>query len=312
MSNQQPFFFVMNPGSGNQNAQQTQDTISAILSAAGCRYQFMVVEEGSQLITAAQQAVKLAQEQAGAVVAVGGDGTLNTVSQAVLGTGVPFGVLPQGTSNYFARCEGIPQDTDAATQWLIEAVIKPVNVGKLNGKIFLVNASLGLYPQLLEDREAFKQRFGRNRLVALGAALMTLLKAHRQLAVQIEYAGEIRTLRTPTIVVNNNALQLEHIGIDKGDELARNHLVAITSTPVSTPALYGMLLRGLLSRLGEDENLISFSFEKMTVRLGRGRRRIKVAMDGEVSYMRSPLEFSVAEHRLPLLVPRDPALRSQS
>ena len=300
LTGNEPFFMVMNTGSGSQDAQEIKDTIARVMQEANRRHELMAVDDGSELIPTAKKALALAKEQGGVVVAVGGDGTLNAVSQVVLGS---------GTFNYFGRCYGISQETEIAARCLVDAKIQPVNVGLLNDKVFLVNASLGLYPQLLEDREAYKQRFGRSRLVALWSAMVTLFKAHRQLKVQIDYEGKQRTLRTPTIVVDNNALQLKHMGLDQTDELAANHLVAITSKPLSTFELYGLLLRGLLSRLGEDEHVISFGFQSMTVRLGRGRKRTKVAMDGEISYMHSPLVFKVAEHQLPLLVARDPELR---
>lgn len=319
LTGNEPFFMVMNTGSGSQDAQEVQDTIARVMQEANRRHELITVDQGSGLIPAAKKALAQAREHGGIVVAVGGDGTLNAVSQVVLGSGVPFGILPQGTFNYFGRRYGISQETGIAARCLVDAKIQPVNVGLLNDKVFLVNASLGLYPQLLEDREAFKQRFGRNRMVALWAAIVTLFKAHQQLKVQIDIDDKQergshekdrqRTLRTPTIVVDNNALQLEHIGLDQTEELANNHLVAITSKPLSTLELYGLLLRGLLSRLGEDKHVISFGFRSMTVRLTGRRKRIKVAMDGEVSYMYSPLVFKVAEHQLPLLVARDPALR---
>lgn len=314
LTGHEPFFMVMNTGSGSQDAQQIQSTIAKVMHEANRHYQLIAVDHGSELIPAAEKAVALAKQQGGVVVAVGGDGTLNAVSQVVLGSGVPFGILPQGTFNYFGRSYGISQQTEIAARCLVDARIQPVNVGLLNDKVFLVNASLGLYPQLLEDREAYKRRFGRSRLVALWSALVTLLKAHRQLKVQIEHEGKKQVLRTPTIVVDNNALQLKHMGLgQKSDQKpSENHLVAITSKPLGTLTLYGILLRGLLSRLGEDENIISFGFNNMTIRLGRGRRRTKVAMDGEIFYMRSPLVFRVAEHQLPLLVARDPELRENA
>lgn len=311
LTGKEPFFMVMNTGSGSQKAQDIQDTIARVMQESNRRYELMAVDDGAELIPTAKKAVALAREQGGIVVAVGGDGTLNAVSQVVLGSGVPFGILPQGTFNYFGRAYGISQETEIAARCLVDARIQPVNVGLLNDKVFLVNASLGLYPQLLEDREAYKQRFGRSRLVALWSALATLFRAHRQLKVQIDHEGKREVLRTPTIVVDNNALQLKHMGLDRKPEVqhSNSHLVAITSKPLSTLNLYGILLRGLLSRLGEDEHVISFGFNTMTVRLGAGRKRTKVAMDGEISYMRSPLIFKVAEHQLPLLVARDPELR---
>lgn len=322
LTGNEPFFMVMNTGSGRHDAQEIKDTIARVMQQANRRYKLMAVDDGSELIPAAKNALALAREQGGVVVAVGGDGTLNAVSQVVLGSGVPFGILPQGTFNYFGRRYGISQDTEIAARCLVDAKIQPVNVGLLNDKVFLVNASLGLYPQLLEDREGYKQRYGRSRWVALWSAVVTLFKAHRQLNVQIDLDGmqgdgnqghsKQRTLRTPTIVVDNNALQLEHMGLDQTDELAHNHLVAITSKPLGTLELYGLLLRGLLSRLGEDKHVISFGFQSMTVRLRGRRTRTKVAMDGEISYMESPLVFKVAEHQLPLLVARDPELRESA
>ncbi len=308
LTGREPFFLVMNTGSGKRDSDAVRDTIASAMAAAGRRHQLLAVTDGAGLAETAQQALQLAREQNGIVVAVGGDGTLSAVSPAVLGSGVPFGILPQGTFNYFGRGLGIPQDIEPALSCLLDAVIKPVSVGLLNGRVFLVNASLGLYPQLLEDREAFKQRFGRSRLVAFWSALVTLSRAHRQLTVEIESGGETRRLRTPTIVVDNNPVQLEQMGLEQTDELTHNHLVAITSRPLGTLALYGLLLRGLLSRLGDDEHVISFGFDTMSVRLGPGRRRTKVAMDGEIFWLSSPLVFRVADDRLPLLVPRDPAL----
>ena len=112
--------------------------------------------------------------------------------------------------------------------------------------------------------------------------------------------------------MGNNSLQLEHIGVHEEVELQRDHLVAMTAKPLSTLALYGLVARGLLSRMGEADNLISFGFKKMTVRLGPARKRIKVAMDGEIFWLRAPLEFRVPEEYLPLLVPRDDAQRERA
>lgn len=303
LTGQEPLFIVLNTGSGRGDAQVLQDTIRGILDEAGRRYTLMAVDDPKHLTETAQDAVKRAQDEQGVVIAAGGDGTLNAVAATVLGKGVPFGILPQGTFNYFGRTYGISQDTDVALRGFLQGHIEPVRVGQLNGRLFLVNASLGLYPTLLEDREAYKQRFGRSRMVALWSGLVTLLRAPRQLRLQLEEEGGVRDLRTPTLVVGNNKLQLEHVGIESS-ELERDRLVAMTVKPVGTLALYGLLVRGLFSRLGEAEHVISFGFERMRVRI-RGRNRVKVAMDGEISWMSTPLEFKVADEKLPLVVPAD-------
>lgn len=301
LTGHEPLFIVLNTGSGRGDAQALQDIIRRVLDEAGRRFQLMPVDDPSCLVATAREAVALAREAGGIVVAAGGDGTLNAVAGQVLGQGVPFGILPQGTFNYFGRRYGISQDTEAALRGLLGGELRPVQVGLLNGRLFLVNASLGLYPQLLEDREAYKQRFGRSRLVALWSGLVTLMRAPRQLSLRLDYEGRVRDLRSPTLVVGNNRLQLEHIGIDPA-ELDRGHLVAMAARPVGTLALYGLLLRGLFSRLGEAEHVVSFAFDRLMVSI-RGRRRVKVAMDGEISWMDTPLEFKVSDTPLPLVVP---------
>lgn len=301
LTGHEPLFIVLNTGSGRGDAQALQDIIRRVLDEAGRRHQLMPVDDPSRLAVTAREAVARAREAGGIVVAAGGDGTLNAVAGQVLGQGVPFGILPQGTFNYFGRRYGISQDTESALRGLLAGELWPVQVGLLNGRLFLVNASLGLYPQLLEDREAYKQRFGRSRLVALWSGLVTLMRAPRQLSLRLDYEGRMRDLRSPTLVVGNNRLQLEHIGIDPA-ELDHGRLVAMAARPVGTLALYGLLLRGLFSRLGEAEHVVSFAFDRLMVSI-RGRRRVKVAMDGEISWMDTPLEFKVSDTPLPLVVP---------
>lgn len=305
-----PFFIVQNAGSGRSSTEEVQATISQILQDAGRRFTFFTVKDPRELTRIAQEALARAKAESGVVVAAGGDGTLNAVARVVLGSGVPFGILPQGTFNYFGRTYGISQDTEVSTRSLLDAVIAPVQVGMLNGQAFLVNASLGLYPTLLEDREAFKQRYGRSRMVALWSGLVTLFRAHRQLTLSMDVEGQARRVRTPTLVVGNNALQLEHVGIEGGEALTQGRLVAMGAKPVGTLALYKLLALGLVSRLGEADNVFSFDFERLVVD-PKGTRRVKVAMDGEISHVQAPLVFTVASDRLPLLVPRDASMREQ-
>ena len=299
-----PFFIVMNAASGHNDADEERQVMASVFDAAGRKFEFLTIEDPSQITEVCRRAVRLAAEQGGVVVAAGGDGTINAVASAVLGTCCPFGVLPQGTFNYFGRVNAIPQETRAAAAALLRAGISPVQVGEVNGRLFLVNASLGLYPQLLEDRETWKQQFGRSRFVAFLSGLTTLVQARGQLKLEIELAGQSAFLRTPTLFVGNNHLQLTRVGIDEthAGAVNRGELTAIALRPIGTLALFGLLARGLLGRLGDAENIDSFSFRRLTVS-PRGHKRVKVATDGEVMWMKAPLVFQVAAEPLLLMVP---------
>jgi len=169
-------FVVFNFGSGKDRADEVRRALESGCAAAGRSLHLLEVPDARELVTIVRRAVARARECGGVVGAAGGDGTINAVVQATLGSGCAFGVLPQGTFNYFARANGIPEDTAAALQVLLAGHRQSAQVGRVNNKVVLVNASLGLYPKLLEDREKWKQQFGRIRLVAFGAGLATLLR----------------------------------------------------------------------------------------------------------------------------------------
>jgi len=299
-----PFFIVFNGGSGHRDAREEQQAIARVLAPSGRAFEFLMREGSEPMQALAARAVALARARQGVAVAAGGDGTINAVANAALGSSCPFGVLPQGTFNYFGRDNAISQDSAQAAQVLLGGRLAPVQVGRVNGRVFLVNASVGLYPQILEDREVWKQQFGRSRFVAFLSGMATLLQWRHQLRLQIESAGQSAALRTPTLFVGNNRLQLERAGIDAAQaaSLAQGQLAGVAVRPIGTLALFGLLLRGLLGRLGEAEHVQSFSFRRLTV-VPKGMRRIKVATDGEIVWMQAPLVFEVAPEPLLLVVP---------
>ena len=305
--------FVINGASGGQGAQSKRDVIETALREAGRRGELRFCEP-EELAAVARAAAQTALSSRTAVVAVGGDGTINSVAQAAHAAGCAMGVVPQGTFNYFARTHGIPSDPAEATRSLLDAAPAPVQVAAVNDRVFLVNASLGLYPDLLEDREAYKARFGRSRGVAFAAGCATLLRAQRQLRLRIELGDTVREVRTLTLFAGNNRLQLQQIGVQPvadpadGPDRAREPgtLTAVMLRPIGLLSMIRLMMRGAMGTLGEAPSVEHFEFSRMVVKqsLPHARRGMKVAFDGEVTRMRTPLEFRVLAEPLYLLVPR--------
>ena len=296
--------FIINAASGTAGAEAKREALEAALKASG-RAGELVFAPAAELAAIARVQAAKAKAAHSAIVAVGGDGTINAVAQAAYAEGCAMGVVPQGTFNYFARTHGLPAEPAAAVQALLQAEPQPVQVGSVNGTVFLVNASLGLYPNLLEDREAYKARFGRSRFVALASAFATLLREHRQLRLRIEQDGQVRSVRTPTLFVGNNRLQLEQVGLPPAAGAEAGHIAAVMLRPIGTLAMLWLLVRGAFGSLGGADDVESFAFQQMVVTPARhsGRRGVKVAFDGEIAWMHAPLRFEVAPRPLWLLKP---------
>lgn len=218
-----------------------------------------------------------------------------------------LGLLPRGTFNYFSRTHGIPSEAEAAVKLLREArLAQPVQAGRINERLFLVNASLGLYPKLLEDREAFKRQYGRSRLVAMVSGIYTLMRRHRTLRLRITPdAGEERSVRTTTLFVGNNRLQMEQIGIAAAPQVEAGELAGIVLRAFRPGEIAWLALRGALGRLGDADDVFSFAFREITVepRRFRSRRGVKIATDGEIVRMPAPLTFRVDPDPLWLIKP---------
>lgn len=304
-----PYYFVLNSRSGKSDAPRAKETMERMLIEARKPYEFFMIEDPAHIATVAERAVKRAVETNGVVIASGGDGTLAATAQAILPTQRPFGIIPNGTFNYFGRAQEVPEDIEAAMRVVLDPELRRVQVGTVNGRVFLVNASLGLYPKLLQDRERYTREYGRKRAVAMWAGFVSLWRGYRQLLLEIEVDGQRQTVRTPTLFVGNNHLQLERVGLPEAEEVKEHHLAGIMVKPVSSRKLLWLALRGALGRLGDDERVMNFSFQRLTVDAvhGASTRRVQIATDGERTWMQTPLTFAVAAKPLLLLSPKDGA-----
>lgn len=302
-----PLFVVLNACSGDAESELQRDTIEQVLTRAGRQFELAIITDPTRLEAIADGMVAKAKASAGIVVAAGGDGTINALARRAVASACPFGVLPQGTFNYFGRAHGIPEDLEQAIEALLAGTPHPVQVGLINERIFLVNAAIGLYPQILEEREQNNRQFGRSRIVALLSMLRTTLRKHQFLRMRIESNGTFHKLRTPTLFIGNNPLQMHRLGVlPLTSALEDGQLAGMAPKSVGKLRMIWLMVRGVAGKLGGAEDLIAFSFKRILVKpiaIYGKRRRIKVAIDGEVVLMDTPLDIRVLEGQLLLLKP---------
>jgi diacylglycerol kinase family enzyme len=300
-----PFFLVANAGSGSAS-DDLLEQVSLALHQADREFKIFKAERSSELPRLAAQAARLARRYRGLLVAAGGDGTINAVAQEAMKSGCPFGVLPLGTFNYFARAHELPADPQEAVAVWLEGHCETVQVGEVNGHPFLVNASVGLYPKVLRAREADSARFGRSRLVAVWSALKTVLSLRSVMRIVTASERSIRHVWTPTLFVGNNALQLARLGLADAVSIGRGHLAAICVAPLSVGRVLSLAARAAFGRKAPAEAVSSELFRRMTVAPAglRRKRTVQVACDGELRSLQAPLHFSVVPQALRLIKPR--------
>jgi len=298
--------FVINAASGATDVDARLAVIEAALAERGRRGELLVCRPDA-LTRVAAEAAASAVTRRSAVIGVGGDGSLNTIAQAAHAAGCAMGVIPYGTFNYFARTHRIPTEPAAAALHALDASPLPVQVAAINDRLFLINASIGAYADLLQDREAYKSRFGRSRWVASIAACLTALRAQRRLRLEIEVGDTVRKVSTLTLFIGNNRLQLQQFGAQPDDtvpgEPGDGSLAALMLRPIGTLSMIGLMLRGAMGELREAAAVEAFEFQHMVVRprFGPVIRSVKVAIDGELTRMRAPLDIRVLEQPLYLL-----------
>ncbi len=308
-----PLYFLLNAASGSHHAEETCAAIEQAMAGSKRSFRLITLEPQGDTGVRIKAAVEEACAAGAIVVAAGGDGTISGVAQELLNTGCPLGVLPEGTFNYFARGLGMVEETRTAVQQLLRSTPTPIQVGTVNNHIFLVNASLGLHPQILADREGFKAKLGRHRLVAMLAGLYTLAQRPHHLTLRLTGdTGEVST-RTPSLFVGNNPLQLDQLGLEvspaaQNMPTLRDGLMAVVLKHASNLQLYRLALKGALGSLGEDEQLSLSTFKRLIVQpRPRWRyRSVEVALDGEIKRMRTPLHFEAVPDALTVMLPPPP------
>jgi diacylglycerol kinase family enzyme len=239
------------------------------------------------------------------VVAAGGDGTINTVAGALLGRSITMGIVPLGTFNYVARLLDIPDDPAEATRVVVDGARRKLHVGRVNERAFINNVGLGLYVRLIEQRERHTGIFGRNRLVAIFSALMTLLRGTPSYAMTLKTgSGPARTVHAPLLFFCANALQAGNLNLDPAivQAVAEGGIAAIivkSAAPADIFAAAGHILAGTLDQAEQIDVLYSDRID-ITTR----RRSIRLVVDGEIVRVRLPLRLTVERNAIDVMTPR--------
>jgi len=235
------------------------------------------------------------------LVAAGGDGTINAVAGVVRGTGTALGILPFGTLNHFAKDLRIPLDPVAAARVIAGGKRVAVDVGEVNGRCFINNASLGLYPGMVKERDRQQRRLRRSKRHAMVWATLAVLQRPPILDLRLDLDGEVHDYRAPYVFIGNNAYRMEGFDIGTRERVDEGCLSVYTTRAGTTGELVMLALRALFGRLRQAEDF--FESHASSLRVVSRKPRLLVATDGEVTPMKTPLEFRIVPRALEVIVP---------
>jgi diacylglycerol kinase family enzyme len=235
------------------------------------------------------------------VVAAGGDGTLNAVASVLVGTNVAFGVLPSGTLNHFARDLQIPFDPAAAAEVIAAGHSIQVDLGEVNGRIFINNAIIGLYPAYRFQRHR-REKLGYHRAFAILGAIFSVFRRNPSLKVRVDagHSGIIR--QTPFLMVSNNRHEMEGYHLGRRRSLCEGELWIYVMHRMSRFGLVRLALSILLGQFSKWRDFDLLQATELTVE--SRRRRLGISLDGEVLRMVPPLQYRCLPGALRVLVPK--------
>jgi diacylglycerol kinase family enzyme len=239
------------------------------------------------------------------LVVGGGDGTLSSAAEALVGGPTPLGILPLGTRNHFARDLGLALDLEEAASVIAAGHVRRVDVGEVNGRVFLNNCSLGVYPDLVRDRETQEARDDRRRWAAILRASWNSLWRFRVRTVTLRVDGRVWRVTTPLVFVGNNRYETRLLALGRRSALADGQLWLYVARNASRLGVVRLGARMALGRLEQAQDFEAVATTELELRTRR--RHLRLAVDGEVLPMVSPVRWRARPRALAVLAPAVPA-----
>jgi diacylglycerol kinase family enzyme len=289
---------LLNRGGGTISGDpDIQDKVRAALRRAGLKSTIEVIEGGDCEV----RSRAIAERGDAMLVVGGGDGSISAAASAVAGTQTRLGILPLGTLNHFARDLGIPTDLDEAAYLISTRRERRVDVGELNGRLFINNSAVGLYPLMVVDRDLQRKRLGRSkRLAMIVASARTLARFNHQRLTLTVNDQEAR-IDTPLLFVGNNDYQIDFPQPGRRESLEDGKLSVLVMRRKTRRGFVAACVRAVLGRTRSDDMIRLDDVERL--RVDSHRTQLKISVDGEVIRSAPPLDYSIRKGALWVIAP---------
>lgn len=290
---------ILSTGAGRGHGEEGIRQLQELFARHGIAVEIHPCNGGEEITAATQRALR---SGARTIVAAGGDGTVSAVASCLKGQEATLAVLPMGTLNHFARDLGIPTDLEPAVEAIATGKRIGIDLGEVNERPFLNNASLGIYPDIVRDRQRQQRRLGRGKYWAMLWATLAVMRRSPFLKLNLEIDGQATKCRSPFVFIGNNEYNMQGFNIGTRGNLRDGHLSIYTTQRRTRWGLVRLAVRALLGRLEQARDFATATAS--TLRIESRHRRLLVATDGEVTSMETPLNFRVLPGALQVIVPQ--------
>jgi diacylglycerol kinase family enzyme len=257
---------------------------------------------GAELRSAAERArQQVIGGELDAIVIGGGDGSVRTVAGVLAGSGVPLGIIALGTLNHFAKDLRLPLNADRAVAVIATGKDRFVDVGEVNGEIFVNNSSIGVYPYLVLERERRRRSQRLSKWTAMIPAALRVLRHLPLFRLTIHIQGVFETCHSPCVFVGNNEYRLAVPAFGRRERLDQGELCLYVAKAKSRLSLFRLACRCVLGLLDQQRDLRIL--KGRTADISARRSRLLVAFDGEVETMLSPLHYETRPGALRVFAP---------
>jgi len=300
---------VINAGAGQGHGRELADQIVDAFARHGLGAQVSLAGDGAQIAEAVRAALA---DGARTVVGGGGDGSINQVASQLLEHAgeCALGVLPLGTLNHFAKDLGIPLELDAAVAVIAGGYVREVDTAEVNGKLFLNNSSIGLYPDIVHERERQESRLGRGKWPAFAWACLAALHRFPFHTVTLTVDGQERVRRTAFVFVGNNDYCMQGVDIGERACLDAGQLCVYVARHSTRWGLFVFALAALFGQLQRVRGLDHLLTDHL--RIETHKPTMRVATDGEVTDLDTPLEYRSRPRSLRVLAPPPDAAKARA
>jgi diacylglycerol kinase family enzyme len=231
----------------------------------------------------------------------GGDGSISAAAGVLAGTRTKLGILPLGTLNHFARDLGIPAAIDEAAGLIAGGKSRGIDIAEVNGRVFINNSAVGLYPLMVLDRDLQQQRLGRSkRLAMVVASARTILRfGHYRLALTVN--EQQSRIDTPLLFVGNNDYRLDLGAPGRRERLEDGRLSVFVMRKKTRRGFIAASIRALFNRSRPDDMVRIENVERLLV--ASRKSNLVISLDGEIQNMKPPLDYRVRIRELNVIAP---------